>query len=107
MLPIRPPIEPMLARLVDDLPPGWLYEPKWDGFRALIFSEGESVVMESRNSRPLARYFPELVNAIKSSLPTPCVLDCEIVVPSPDDGRLDFFALQQRLHPARSQLCPP
>jgi ATP-dependent DNA ligase len=94
----------MLARLVDDLPPGWLYEPKWDGFRALIFSEGEEVVMESRNSRPLARYFPELVSAIKTSLPTPCVLDCEIVVPSPEDGRLDFFALQQRLHPASSRV---
>ena len=94
----------MLARLVEDLPEGWWYEPKWDGFRALVFYDGSQVVMESRNSRPLARYFPELVAAIKASLPEQCVLDGEIVVPNPDNGRLDFFALQQRLHPAASRV---
>ncbi|MGH8959384.1 MAG: ATP-dependent DNA ligase [Acidimicrobiia bacterium] len=101
--PLTPPLEPMLARLVGDLPSGWWYEPKWDGFRALIFYDGSEVEMESRNSRPLARYFPELVAAIKASLPQ-CVLDGEIVVPNPDNGRLDFFALQQRLHPAASRV---
>ena len=94
----------MLARLVDNLPAGWLYEPKWDGFRTLIFYDGAQVVMQSRNSRPLARYFPELVAAIKASLPEQCVIDGEIVVPNPDDGRLDFFSLQQRLHPATSRV---
>jgi ATP-dependent DNA ligase len=94
----------MLARLVDDLPTGWWYEPKWDGFRALIFRDGSQVMIQSRNSRPLARYFPELVAAIQASLPEQCVLDGEIVIPSPEDGRLDFFALQQRLHPAASRV---
>jgi ATP-dependent DNA ligase len=94
----------MLARLVDDLPAGWWYEPKWDGFRALIFRDGSQVAIQSRNSRPLARYFPELVAAIKASLPEQCVVDSEIVVPSPEDGRLDFFSLQQRLHPASSRV---
>jgi ATP-dependent DNA ligase len=94
----------MLARLVDDLPAGWWYEPKWDGFRALIFRDGSQVVIQSRNSRPLARYFPELVAAIMASLPEQCVVDGEIVVASPDHGRLDFFALQQRLHPAASRV---
>jgi ATP-dependent DNA ligase len=94
----------MLARLVDDLPAGWWYEPKWDGFRALIFRNGSQVVIQSRNSRPLGRYFPELVAALKASLPEQCVVDSEIVVASPEHGRLDFFALQQRLHPAASRV---
>ncbi len=94
----------MLARLVDVLPPGWLYEPKWDGFRALIFRDGSQVLIESRNQRPLARYFPDVVAAVKQTLPERCVVDGEILVPNPEDGRLDFFSLQQRLHPASSRV---
>jgi ATP-dependent DNA ligase len=104
MLPVTPPIEPMLARLVEDLPVGWWYEPKWDGFRALVFREGGVVRIESRNVRPMARYFPELVASIKANLPEHCVVDAEIVVANPDDGKLDFFSLQQRLHPAASRV---
>ncbi len=103
-LPVTPPIEPMLARLVEDLPVGWWYEPKWDGFRALVFRDGDEVRIESRNNRPMARYFPEVVSAIKATLPEQCVVDAEIVVASPDDGKLDFFSLQQRLHPAASRV---
>ncbi|MFN2487850.1 MAG: ATP-dependent DNA ligase, partial [Acidimicrobiia bacterium] len=103
-LPVIPPLEPMLARLVNALPPQWWYEPKWDGFRALIFREGEQVVIESRNQRPLARYFPEVVATVKQALPERCVVDGEIVIANPEDGRLDFFALQQRLHPAASRV---
>ena len=103
-LPVTPPIEPMLARLVEDLPVGWWYEPKWDGFRALVFRDGDGVRIESRNNRPMARYFPEVVAAIKATLPEQCVVDAEIVVASPDDGKLDFFSLQQRLHPAASRV---
>jgi ATP-dependent DNA ligase len=103
-LPVSPPIEPMLARLVEDLPVGWWYEPKWDGFRALVFRDGDGVRIESRNGRPMTRYFPEVVKAIKSTLPEQCVVDAEIVVASPDDGKLDFFSLQQRLHPAASRV---
>ncbi len=103
-LPVSPPLEPMLAQLVDSLPDGWWYEPKWDGFRALIFRDGDEVVIESRNNRPLARYFPEIVAVARESLPNRCVVDGEIVVATPADGRLDFFALQQRLHPAASRV---
>ena len=94
----------MLARLVDQLPTGWWYEPKWDGFRAVVFRTGSEVLVESRNNRPMARYFPEVVHAIKQALPERCVVDGEIVVPNPDDGKLDFFSLQQRLHPAASRV---
>jgi ATP-dependent DNA ligase len=103
-LTVTPPVEPMLARLVDDLPPGWWYEPKWDGFRALVFRAGDEVRIESRNNRPMARYFPEVVTAARTSLPEQCVVDAEIVVATPDDGKLDFFSLQQRLHPAASRV---
>jgi ATP-dependent DNA ligase len=103
-LPVMPPVEPMLAKLVADLPVGWWYEPKWDGFRTVVFRDGSQVVMESRNSRPLARYFPEVVEAVKAALPQRVVLDGEIVVPNPEDGKLDFFFLQQRLHPASSRV---
>lgn len=103
-LPVTPPVEPMLARLVEDLPAGWWYEPKWDGFRSLVFRDGDEVRIESRNNRPMARYFPEVVAAIKESLPERCVVDAEIVVAHPDDGKLDFFSLQQRLHPAASRV---
>jgi len=104
MTPVTPPIEPMLARLVDDLPVGWWYEPKWDGFRALVFRARDEVLIESRNSRPMARYFPELVSAIDATLPERCVVDAEIVVADPVGGQLDFFSLQQRLHPAASRV---
>ena len=103
-LPVAPPIEPMLARLVDRLPTGWWYEPKWDGFRAVVFRTGSEVLIESRNNRPMARYFPEVVTAVTQALPERCVVDGEIVVANPDDGKLDFFFLQQRLHPAASRV---
>ena len=103
-LPVTPPVEPMLARLVDQLPTGWWYEPKWDGFRAVVFRAGSEVLIESRNNRPMARYFPEVVQAVKQALPERCVVDGEIVVANPDDGKLDFFSLQQRLHPAASRV---
>ncbi|HEY7564984.1 MAG TPA: ATP-dependent DNA ligase [Acidimicrobiia bacterium] len=99
-----PPVEPMLARLVNDLPVGWWYEPKWDGFRSLVFRDGDDARLESRNNRPMARYFPEVATAIKERLPKRCVLDAEIVVANPEDGKLDFFSLQQRLHPAASRV---
>lgn len=94
----------MLARLVNDLPRGWWYEPKWDGFRALVYRSGPEVVIESRNSRPLARYFPELVAEVRQQLPERCVVDSEIVVADPSTGQLDFFSIQQRLHPAASRV---
>lgn len=103
--PASPPIEPMLAKIADELPPegGFLYEPKWDGFRALVFRRGaEDVYLQSRDLRPLNRYFPELEKALSEALPRGCVLDGEIVVAGP--GGLDFDALQQRLHPAASRV---
>jgi ATP-dependent DNA ligase len=103
-LPVTPPVEPMLARLVDNLPDGWWYEPKWDGFRSLVFRDGAEVLIESRNNRPMARYFPDVVAGIKAILPERCVVDAEIVVANPEDGQLDFFSLQQRLHPAASRV---
>jgi ATP-dependent DNA ligase len=100
---IQPPIEPMLAKLTEELPPGegWLFEPKWDGFRALVFRDGESVFIQSRDLRPLDRYFPELPPALRAHLPARCVVDGEIVIASPRG--LDFDLLQLRLHPAASR----
>jgi ATP-dependent DNA ligase len=98
-----PPVAPMLAKVGADLPPGAFYEPKWDGFRAIVFRDGDEVEIGSRNTRPMARYFPEVVAAALESLPARCVVDGEIVVPG-SDGRLDFFSLQQRLHPAASRV---
>ncbi len=94
----------MLAKLSDRLPEGdgWLYEPKWDGFRALVFRNGTDVYLQSRDLRPLDRYFPELHDALARALPAGCVLDGEIVVATPEG--LDFDALQQRLHPAASRV---
>ncbi len=94
----------MLAKLSDRLPEGdgWLYEPKWDGFRALVFRNGTDVYLQSRDLRPLDRYFPELQEALARALPAGCVLDGEIVVATPEG--LDFDALQQRLHPAASRV---
>jgi ATP-dependent DNA ligase len=103
-LAVRPPYPPMEALAVDALPPGadWLFEPKWDGFRCLAFRDGERVVLQSKSAQPLTRYFPELVAAL-SALPLPrFVLDGEIVVAH--DGRLDFDALLQRIHPAASRV---
>jgi ATP-dependent DNA ligase len=103
-LPVQPPIAPMLADLARDLPEGdgWLYEPKWDGFRTLIFWDGTELVIQSRDLRPLGRYFPELEAGLKSALPAPCVLDGELVIVG--SAGLDFEALQQRIHPAASRI---
>jgi ATP-dependent DNA ligase len=103
-LPVNPPILPMLAKRVDDLPVGetWIFEPKWDGFRALIFRDRDEIEIQSRDEKRLNRYFPELVDALKSQLPARCVLDGEIVIAK--NGGLDFEALQLRLHPAASRV---
>jgi ATP-dependent DNA ligase len=101
-LPVMPPVAPMLAKPVAAIPPGRFYEPKWDGFRAIVFRDGDEVEIGSRNERPMTRYFPEVAAAVRAELPARCVLDGEIVVPV--DGRLDFWALQQRLHPAASRV---
>jgi ATP-dependent DNA ligase len=102
--PIEPPVEPMLAKLTDALPEGegWLFEPKWDGFRALVFRDGERVYIQSRDLKPLDRYFPELPPALRESLPERCVVDGEIVIATPHG--LDFDLLQLRLHPAASRV---
>src|SRR5262249_12967058 len=99
-LPVNPPILPMLAKRVTDLPQKgeWIFEPKWDGFRALVFRDGDEVMIQSRDEKPLNRYFPELIEPLKLQLPARCVLDSEIVVAK--DGALDFEALQLRIHPA-------
>jgi len=101
--PIEPPIEPMLAKLVERLPESgdFLYEPKWDGFRAIVFRSGSDVYMQSRDLRPLDRYFPELHDALLTGLPDRCVIDGEIVIAT--SHGLDFDALQLRLHPAASR----
>jgi ATP-dependent DNA ligase len=100
----NPPIEPMLAKIADELPDedGFLFEPKWDGFRAIVFRTNEDVYIQSRDLRPLNRYFPELERALVQALPKGCVIDGEIVVVS--GSGLDFDALQQRLHPAASRV---
>jgi ATP-dependent DNA ligase len=102
--PIEPPIEPMLAKLASELPPGdgWLFEPKWDGFRALVFRDGDRIYTQSRDSKPLDRYFPELADVFRAGLPERCVVDGEIVIATPDG--LDFDLLQMRLHPAASRV---
>ena len=102
-LPVMPPVAPMLAKVGADFPPGAFYEPKWDGFRSIVFRDGDEVEIGSRNTRPMARYFPEVVAAARESLPPRCVVDGEIVI-ADADGRLDFWALQQRLHPAASRV---
>jgi ATP-dependent DNA ligase len=99
-----PPLAPMLAKAADELPEGggWLYEPKWDGFRCVAFRDGDEVVLDSRNERPLTRYFPELLPALRAVMPERAVVDGELVVPGADG--LDFDALQQRIHPAASRI---
>jgi ATP-dependent DNA ligase len=102
--PIDPPIEPMLSKLADGLPEGdqWLFEPKWDGFRAIVFRAGDEVYIQSRDCRPLDRYFPELHAVFRECLPPRAVVDGEIVIAGPHG--LDFDALQMRLHPAASRV---
>ncbi len=102
--PIAPPIEPMLAKLAEHVPDGgeFLYEPKWDGFRAIVFRGGSDVFIQSRDLRPLDRYFPELHEAFLHALPDGCVVDGKIVIATAHG--LDFDALQMRLHPAASRV---
>src|SRR5712692_11023763 len=94
----------MLAKRVDELPAegDWIFEPKWDGFRALVFRDGDEILIQSRDEKPLNRYFPELLEPLRSALPPRCVLDGEIVIVK--DNGLDFDALQLRLHPAASRV---
>lgn len=103
-LPVSPPILPMLAKRVDEIPggPGWIYEPKWDGFRVLIFRDRDELLIQSRELKPLNRYFPELLAPLKEQLPTRCVLDGEVVIAA--NGALNFDALQLRIHPAASRV---
>ena len=103
-LPVNPPVLPMLAKRVDAIPDGgsWLFEPKWDGFRSLVFRDGDEIYIQSRDSKPLNRYFPELLDPLRAALPPRCVLDGEIVVVT-NEG-LDFDRLQLRLHPAASRV---
>lgn len=102
-LPVMPPVKPMLAKSVPTIPTGDLsYEPKWDGFRSIIFRDGDEVEIGSRNERPMTRYFPEVVEAVKANLPERCVVDGELIVVVGD--RLEFEVLQQRIHPAASRV---
>jgi ATP-dependent DNA ligase len=103
-LPFQPPLEPMLAKLSTDIPtsPGWLFEPKWDGFRAIVFRDGDEVFIQSRDLKPLDRYFPELPPVLRTNLPDRCVVDGEIVIPGPNG--LEFESLLLRIHPAASRV---
>ena len=104
-LPVNPPVAPMLARPVPQIPDGpFSFEPKWDGFRSIVFRDGGEVEIGSRNERPMTRYFPELVAAFGANLPERCVIDGEIVIPDAACRRLDFEALLQRIHPAASRV---
>jgi ATP-dependent DNA ligase len=112
-LPVMPPVQPMLAKSVKGIPDpakfegGLSFEPKWDGFRAIVFRDGDEVEITSRNTKPLTRYFPEVVAAIRDQLPERCVLDGELFVAvAPPDGqsRLEFEVLQERIHPAASRI---
>jgi ATP-dependent DNA ligase len=104
-LPFLPPVEPMLAKLSAELPSegqGFVFEPKWDGFRALVWKSGDEVYIQSRDLKPLGRYFPELEAELRTKLPERCVLDGEIVIATA--GRLDFDALLLRIHPAATRI---
>ncbi|MGV9639641.1 ATP-dependent DNA ligase [Streptomyces sp. NPDC003514] len=101
-LPVMPPVKPMLAKSVARIPPGMQYEAKWDGFRSIVFRDGDEVELASRTTKSLTRYFPELVAALKERLPQRCVVDGEIVIAR--EGRLDFDALTERIHPADSRV---
>jgi len=106
-LPVMPPVQPMLAKPVKGIPDpgkygGLSFEPKWDGFRCIVFKDGDEVELASRNTKPLTRYFPEVAAAMREQLPDRCVLDGEIFVAVGD--RLEFEVLQNRLHPAASRV---
>jgi ATP-dependent DNA ligase len=103
-LPFEPPLEPMLAKAVDALPTdeGWLFEPKWDGFRAIVFRDGDEIFTQSRDLKPLDRYFPEIADPLRAALPDRAVVDGEIVIAT--GGELDFEALLLRIHPADSRV---
>jgi ATP-dependent DNA ligase len=103
-LPVNPPLLPMLAKRVDRIPDGdgWIFEPKWDGFRVLVFRDGDELLIQSRDEKPLDRYFPELAAPLKATLPGRCVVDGEVVIAK--GSSLDFEALQLRLHPAASRV---
>src|SRR5260221_1693269 len=103
-LPVMPPVQPMLAKLSREMPTrdGVMYEPKWDGFRCIVFRDGDEVELGSRNERPLTRYFPELLDPLRAALPPRAVLDGEIVIAGPNG--LDFDLLSQRIHPAASRV---
>jgi ATP-dependent DNA ligase len=106
-LPVMPPIQPMLAKAVPAVPEGnYQFEPKWDGFRCIVFRDGDDVELGSRGSKTLERYFPELVDAVREHLPKRCVVDGEIVVRRGEAGaqRLDWDVLAQRIHPAESRI---
>src|SRR3954451_1050922 len=94
----------MLAKRIEVLPPGegWIFEPKWDGFRTLVFRDGDELLIQSRDEKPLNRYFPELIEPLQSQLPSRCVLDGELVIVR--NSGLDFDSLQLRLHPAASRV---
>jgi ATP-dependent DNA ligase len=103
-LAVNPPILPMLSKRIDEIPAGgeWIFEPKWDGFRALVFRDGGEILIQSRDAKSLNRYFPELIEPLGARLPERCVLDGEIVIAT--DHGLDFEALQLRIHPAASRV---
>ena len=103
-LPVNPPVSPMLAKLTREMPTGggWLYEPKWDGFRCIVFRDGDEIELGSRNERPLTRYFPELADRLREQLPARVVVDGEIVIAT--EHGLDFDLLSLRIHPAASRI---
>ena len=103
-LPVTPPVSPMLAKLARELPvgDGWCYEPKWDGFRCIVFRDGDDVELGSRNERPLTRYFPEILQPLRDALPDRAVVDGELVIAT--DHGLDFDLLSNRIHPADSRV---
>src|SRR5438876_6699077 len=103
-LPFAPPLAPMLSSAADALPEGdgWLFEPKWDGFRTLVFRDGDEILLQSRDERPMNRYFPELLEPLNAALPERCVVDGEIVIGG--EAGLDFEALLLRIHPAASRV---
>lgn len=105
-LPVMPPVQPMLAKLARTIPDGdtWLFEPKWDGFRCIVFRDGDEIELVSRKLKPLNRYFPELIAPLLAALPDRCVIDGEIVVADRNGNGLDFDALLQRIHPAKSRV---
>src|SRR5215470_145678 len=103
-LPVAPPLAPMLSKAADALPSGdgWQFEPKWDGFRTLVFRDGDEILLQSRDEKPMNRYFPELIAPLAATLPARCVIDGEIVIVGA--GGLDFEALLLRIHPAASRV---